>query len=63
VFMAIWGNAVAHAHAYVHSQRKVDLVLKSWYMGFIALLGFCLFLGSRGTAWLPFCMFLVFYYF
>jgi hypothetical protein len=46
VFTNTWDNVGAYACAHVCSQRKVDLVLKSQYIGFTELLGFCLFLGS-----------------
>jgi hypothetical protein len=59
VFTNTQGDVVGHTYAHVCSWQKVDLVLKSWYMGFTELLGFCFCLGSGHMSMVTFCILLV----
>jgi hypothetical protein len=54
------GCVVGHTYADVRSWQKVDLVLKSRYMEFTELPGFCFCLGSRHMSMVTFCILLVF---
>jgi hypothetical protein len=57
MFSATWGDAAAQCMCSHLQLAEGSFGFEITVHGVYVVLGFCLFLGSGGNAWLPFCTF------